>query len=285
MLLMLCVNIGNAQSAESVPEQLDNPYTQNKWAFWVGGFFPNVESEIRLDSHLGSPGDGLNLEDALGLEDSKTVLWGGARWRYLPRHQIELEISNLNRSGTNSAITDELDIGDETIRAGARIDTEFDLTLIRLTYGYSFFRRPKHDVAVKAGFHVTNFGLNIRAFGDILNVDSGQPLCNPSPCETAIETDSFTIPLPHLGLSYAYTITPKLALRSQLLFFTLKINDIKGTLSEVDLDLQYRPWENFGFGTGLRYFNVTVEDEGDAFIRGKFEYDFWGPVVYVVGTF
>ena len=241
MLLMLCINVVSAQDAESGSEQAGHPFAQDKWTFWAGGFFPNVSSEVRLDSHLGSPGDGVDLEDTLGLEDSKTVLWGGTRWRYLPLHHIELELSNLNRSGTNSAITDELDLGDETIRAGARIDTEFDLTVARVTYGYTFFRRPKHDLAVKAGFHVTNFSLNIRAFGDILNVDSGQTLCNPSPCETAIETDEFTIPLPHLGLAYVYGITPKLALRSQLLFFALKINDIKGTLSEVDFDLQYQP--------------------------------------------
>ena len=210
---------------------------------------------------------------------------GGARWRYLPRHEIELELSNLNRSGSISAITEELDIGNDTVRAGAGIDSEFDLTVARLTYGFSLYRNPKHDFAVKGGFHVTNFDINIRAFGDIVDVDTGQSLCNPSPCETTVESGEFTIPLPHVGLSYEYGFTPKLVLRSQLLLFAIKINDVKGTLGELDLDLLYKPWEHVGFGLGIRYFNVTVEDEGDAFIRGKFEYDFWGPAVYVFGSF
>jgi hypothetical protein len=275
----------NAADAEADPESPEHAMFQKTWSFWLGGFFPDVQSEIRFDSNLGSPGDGVDLEDTFGLEDSKTVLWGGARWRFNPRHVVELELYNLDRTGTVAATTEELDIGNSTIQGGARIDSEFRLTVARLTYGYTLFRRPKHDIAVKAGFHLANTKVGIRARGDIVNVDTGQTLCNPSPCQAEVESNDFTIPLPHLGLSYSFGMTPKLALRSQLVFFALEINDIKGVLGELDLDLHYQAWEYVGLGLGLRYFKLDVEDKGNSFLRGKFEFDFWGPVVYIMGSF
>ena len=273
-------SIARAEEARSLPPMASSP-----WAFWVGGFFPQVDSKIRIDSDLGSPGDGISLEDTLGLEDSKTVLWGGARWRFKTRHIIEAEIANLNRSGTVAGITEELDIDEETIRAGARINTEFDLAVVRATYGYSLLSKENYDLSLKAGFHFAYTQFSIDAFGDIEDVNTGETLCDPSPCETRIETSDFTIPLPHLGLAYVYQFTPKLALRSQLLFFALEISDIKGVLSEVDVDVQYQPWEQVGFGAGIRYFNVNVEDKGDSFFRGEFEFDYWGPVVYLIARF
>ncbi len=278
---------GFAQNAESDPagSESGHPMMSHTWDFWIGGFFPSVESEVRIDSNLGSPGDNIDMEDTFGLEDSKTVLWGGARWRFKTRHRLEIEIADLNRSGTVAGTTGELDIGDHTIRAGARIDSEFDLTLIRTTYGYSVFRRPKHELSLKAGLHMTNTKIAIDAFGDIEDVNTGQTICDPSPCEANVESSDFTVPLPHFGLAYGYGFTPKWVLRSQALFFALEINDVEGSLIELDLDLQYKPWEHVGFGVGLRYFNVTVEDNGNSFFRGKFEYDYWGPAVYVTGSF
>ena len=76
MLLIPLTIFFSTAKAESDPELPGHAFTKQKWTFWVGGFFPNVESKVRLDSDLGSPGDGINLEDTLGLDDSKTVLWG-----------------------------------------------------------------------------------------------------------------------------------------------------------------------------------------------------------------
>ena len=287
VLLVFLTAIASAAIAESDSAIANpgHPLLNNTWDFWAGGFFPSVDSEIRLDSSLGSPGDGIDLEDDFGLDDGKTVLWGGARWHFLTRHLVEIEVANLNRSATVGGTTREWDIGDNTYRAGARIDSEFDLALIRATYGYSIFRRPKHELSLKAGFHMTHTRIAIRGFGDVANVDTGQPVCNPSPCEVEAESSDFTIPLPHLGAAYGYGFTPKLALRSQLLLFAIEINDIKGTLAEVDLDLIYRPWEHVAFGAGIRYFKVTVEDKRNAFLRGEFEYEYKGPVLYVMGSF
>ena len=245
-----------------------------------------IEPNQRSSPPLTGPGDEISFENFLGLEDSKTTLWGGFRWRISRRNQLEFEFNNLNRSGSVTGITDPINIGEETIQIGARIDTTFDLALARITYGFSVIRKQKHDLAVKAGIHMAFTSLKIDVFGDVLDVNTGMTLCNPSPCQAEpIESDDYTIPLPHFGLSYVYAFTPKWGLRAQGIGFALKINDIKGVMSEIDLDLHYQPWKHVGIGGGLRYWDLTVKDTGDSFLRGEFEYRYWGPAIYVLGSF
>ena len=81
-------------AAESVRES--NRILNDRFTFYLGGFFPQVSSAIRLDADIaGGIGDTISLEDVLGLEDSKSVLWGGFNWRIARRHILELEAFQL----------------------------------------------------------------------------------------------------------------------------------------------------------------------------------------------
>ena len=235
---------------------------------------------------MGSPGDGLDLEDTLGLNNRKSTLWGGASWRISRRNQVEIEINNLNRSGTNFQTLEDHQIGNYVIEASGEIETLFNVRLARITYGFSMIRTDRQDLSIKGGFHLTQVQTALSLAGDITDVDTGDSLCTPSPCEASvIEKTDRAFPLPHVGLAYGFAITPKLAFRAQALGFFLEISNIKGTLTELDLDLQYQPWKHFGFGAGFRYFNVTVDDKSDDIFRGRFDYEYYGPVLYILGSF
>ena len=56
-------------------------------------------------------------------------------------------------------------------------------------------------------------------------------------------------------------------------------------LLDLGLDLQYRPWRRFGVGAGMRYFNITVDDNRDSDSLGRFVYEYFGPVIYGVYSF
>jgi hypothetical protein len=276
---------GHAESSEQNRQSI-HPAVGQKWRIWLGGFFPNMDSSVRLDSEMGNPGDGLDLEDTLGLNDKKSTLWGGANWRISRRNQIEIEINNLKRSGSNFKTLEDYQIGDYIIEADGEIETLFNVTLARVTYGFSMIRTDRHDLSIKGGFHLTRVEAALGLKGDVTDIDTGDSLCTPTPCEASvIEKSDFAFPLPHVGLAYGFAITPKLAFRAQALGFYIEISDIKGTLTELDLDLQYQPWKHFGFGAGFRYFNVTVDDKSDEIFRGRFDYEYYGPVIYVLGSF
>jgi hypothetical protein len=61
---------GNANAAETA----DNPLLAHRFAFYLGGFFPQVSSTIQLDGKIIGDGNTISFENAFGLEDSKSVL-------------------------------------------------------------------------------------------------------------------------------------------------------------------------------------------------------------------
>jgi len=275
-LLFLAAAVAAADSPDD-----GAPFLDDRYSFWLGAFFPNVDSRFRLDSSAGVPGDEIDFEDTLGLEDGKTVGFGGFRWRISPRNLVEFELVQLNRSGQIGGISKPLDIGDYEIRVGGQIETEFDVTIGRLTYGYTFINTDKSEVALKAGLHLTEVHTLFRLSGAVYK--DGIPVGTPS--SIVEEGEDVAAPLPHLGLSYGYAFTPKLGFRAQGLAFALKISGYEGSLLDLGLDVQYRPWSKFGVGAGLRYFNITVDDNRDADSRSRFVFEYFGPVIYGVFSF
>jgi hypothetical protein len=258
-----------------------SPFVNDKYTIWLGGFFPNLDSNIRMDSDMGTLGDGLDFEETLGLEDAKSVLFGGFRWRPSFRHMVEFEFIRLDRAGQVSGITENFDIGDYEVRAGGRIDTVFDVAISRFTYGYSAIATETSSLYLKAGLHIASFDAVLKLSGAVF-ID-GIPINDPS--TVVEEAAGLNAPLPHIGVSYGRAISPRVAFRTQALLFAIKFNNYKGTLLDFGADVQFRPWQAFGLGAGLRYFRTTVEDDSGTGLRGKFSYEYVGPVVYGTWSF
>jgi hypothetical protein len=255
------------------------PFLDDRYSIWLGGFFPKVDSHIRLDSSSGVPGNEIDFEDTLGLEDSKTVAFGGFRWRVSPRNLVEFELIQLNRSGLVEGITKPVNIGDHEVRVGGRIESEFDVTIGRLTYGYTVLNTETSELALKAGLHLTKMHTLLRLSGAVFK--DGVPVATSTAVD---EGEDVAAPLPHLGVSYGYAFNSKFGFRAQGLAFAVKISGYEGTLLDMGLDVQYRPWQRFGVGAGFRYFRITVDDTRDSTLA-RFQFEYFGPVIYGVYSF
>jgi hypothetical protein len=66
--------------------------------------------------------------------------------------------------------------------------------------------------------------------------------------------------------------------------FAIELDDIDGSLIELDADVVWQPWRNVGFGLGLRFFRADVESSGSE-LNGAFTFDYFGPTLYVQATF
>lgn len=279
--LLVLLLVGPAGAA--LPDQGEFKPLNHRFQVYLGGFFPELETKISINGTVLPDNPEIDFENVFGLEDSKSVLWGGARWRISRRNHLEFEFVNLNRSGSTTLVTDQVEIEDLIIQAGARVDTTFDTTLGRLTYGFSFVRNERMDIQLKAGLHIADLATSVAATGAVCVAPQVPPNC-PSVSTPEAVAEDVTAPLPHFGGSFVYGITPSVAARLQIIGFALELDDIEGSIVELDADFVWMPWDNVGFGAGLRYFSTEVESTGSD-LNGKFEFEYFGPTLYVLGSF
>ncbi len=263
----------------------DYDILNDPWRVYVGAFSASVDSKVNIIGDELPPGPPIDIEDILGVEDSKTVAWGGIGWRFARRHSLEAEFFTLNR---NASVTQPfeppLQIGDTIIESGT-VGTTYDTSVYRLTYGYSAIRTERSDLRLQGGLHFAslkaNFGIE-GAICDSTTVPSTPPGCPP--LGTSTENEDISSPLPHIGAAYSYAITPTVAFSVGAMGFAVEIDKIDGSIIEIDADIAWQPFRHFGFGAGYRYFKVDVESSGSD-LNGKFEFEYQGPMVYVQATF
>jgi hypothetical protein len=255
----------------------------DRFRVYLGGFWPEVDSKIGINGDFLPPGPPVDIEDTLGVEDGKGVAWGGAQWRISRRNSLEFEVFSLERDGgVSGTFSPPIQIGDTIIESGA-IATSYDTSIGRLTYGFSLVRDDRMDIQLKAGLHLAKLETGIQFSGAICDGIAIPPAGCPQ-LQTSAETEDITAPLPHFGGSFNYAITPSVAFNFQVIGFALELDDIDGSMVEVDADLSWQPWRNFGLGAGVRYFSTEVKSGGSD-LNGEFEFSYFGPVIYVQSTF
>ena len=81
--------------------------------------------------------------------------------------------------------------------------------------------------------------------------------------KSSVDGADTTLPLPAVALRGEFQLIPKLFLNAGVDAMYLKISDFKGSLLDVNLGLEYRPWKHFGLGLGYNSMSVNVEAESN----------------------
>lgn len=242
-----------------------HPALTDKFFFALGGYYPTSTSEARLNSPSGI-GTTVGFEDVLGLDNADLVGMGMARWRMSERWRLEVEHFALNRSNSK-VLNQDIIWGDQTFPSGTQVDATFDVSVTRVSAGYSFFKTPDKEVGVALGFHVTNIKAELAGSGG-----------------GSADTGKILAPLPVLSGYGAVALTDKWALQSRLDMFRLEYDPYKGHIFSIGVDLLFQPWRHLGMGIGWRGLDIGASASNNDW-EGAVRTAFSGPIAFLSTSF
>ena len=255
---------------------------ENEWRSWpladhftitFDGFFPNLDTRVRVDASDASPGTTIDFEQNLGMSDTETLPAIGFGWRFAKKHQLHLKVFELNRSGSAITPTD-ISFGDETFTINLPISSFLDMSVISLSYGYSLVFDQNKELVVGVGLSVQDI-----SFG--LIGDAGQGI---------IEANSgITVPIPTFDIKGRYAFTDKWIgkLGIGVLSLDLAISNEEELSGEVfygSVSIQHNTFEHVYFELGYSIFDVRFDWKENGLIN-SIGYEYKGPVLSVTAAF
>jgi hypothetical protein len=256
-LVLLALLLGHAtHAAEETKEITAAPPKESKFLPWEKGSLKFGGFAAAFDSTIGfginhAAGLTLNAEELLDLDTSLVVFRADAMYRpgKSLRHQLELSYARYHRDGS-ATLNEEIEINDITFPVGARVESVFNFDIIRGDYTYAILQDERMRIAVGLGLYAVPLRYSLEG-----ETTGGRQ---------KVEGADTTLPLPALAFRGEFQLVPRLFLNSAIDAMYLEISDFRGSLLDVNVALEYRPWKHFGFGVGYNAMSVDVEGEDNS---------------------
>jgi len=261
-----------AQERDDDEDQVqESRILSDRWSFWVGGFRPEFTTQFAV----GSPtlvGTLIRLEDTLGLAEDLSRGRVGGFYRFGPKKAILFDFTVLNRRAL-TAIASDINFEDLIFQAGGLIDSEFDNTILTVTYRHSFINNGKTEAGFTAG--LSAFAFDIKLAGVALVDDGAGPMLRQ-----AEGSESITVPVPAFGMYINHAFTPTVILRMSAGFLNLDLSDFEGRYLTTSVTVDWIFSRHFGLGAGLTRSDLDFADTGGQ-NPYDVEYRLGGPTLYI----
>lgn len=264
--------------AATVAHAADQPPTNDKLPDWAPKPKPhvvedrfrvevmtlgaNVDTDLRIDPNLVTPGTQVNAEDDLGLDESKLLPL--AEITLLPgdRHLIRLSGFGLRRSARK-----ELDktfvFDDQTYLPGEQVDSTLNLTMIGLTYGYSIVKTQRTDFALTFGIQVIEVEANAVVRSRVVR-----------------DSETGVTPLPLAGIEGRFDFNDRWSAEGRVQYLSVEFDEIDGSVLDARAALTWRLNPYLLLGLGYRHFAVKV-DSRDVDTPGFVDLRMAGPLLFM----
>jgi hypothetical protein len=265
-LLLLASHFSFAQ--ENSPEDIQESGSKgwDRFEVSLGGFLSAYNSGITFRSQQLGLGLVIDIEDALGLETTVFALRGEVTYKIgkSKKNYITAGYFGVNRSA-NKNLEEEIDIGGIVYPIGTKVNSKFNLSIIRLKYGYSFYQDERVSISA-------SFGLFIMPVTFVVQAPDLQD-----------SNTNFTAPLPLIGLRTDFQITEKFYLKQNVEFLYLSTNLFNGGILDLGVYLEHKTLKNVAFGLGVNSNRLNISlKKPDSLIEffGDIRMDYTGALLY-----
>ena len=174
-------------------------------------FITDRDTEARLDSTVGD-GTDTDFESDLGLDSSDTVFRVDGYYRFAERHRADFSVFDLSRDSSKD-IQRDIQWGDTLYTIDTTIEAEFDLSIYKAAYTYSFLSDEDSYLGGTIGLYVADVKTSLA------EATLGQG-----------EVGELTAPLPVVGLRGERRLSDRWTFRASGEFFFIEYDDIDGSL-------------------------------------------------------
>jgi hypothetical protein len=272
LLILLCSTVVSAQSSENSGV---HPLMTSKFNLGIGVYSPRKQFELQVNGT--NPGDEVDFDEALNLDESESTLSVDFRWRYTKNWSLWAQHWSIDSQGS-ATLTDDIIFDDITFLLGSTVSAGIKSTVTRIFFGRSFLNsKPRHELGFGAGLH----WMEIDAF---ISTDVATIPDIPDINGTRRKSVNAGVPLPNLGVWYMYSWSPKWVFGARLDWLSVSIGDYSGGLSDLQVGVNYQMSKIFGIGFSYDRFNLNV-DATSSDINGKIETGQAGPRLVLTATF
>ena len=222
----------------------------------------NLDTTLRVDESLSEPGTVISAEDDLGLDDSQ--LLPQAEITLLPgeRHLVRLSGLSSHRSA-QKVLERSIKFDDEIYLAGERVDSELNLTMFGLTYGYRFLVRDRAELTGTLGIQIADVEANAVVRSRVVR-----------------DAESGVAPLPLAGVEGRYDFSDRWSAEGRLQYLTVDVGQVDGEILDARAAVTWRMNPYLVFGLGFRRFSIKA-DSRDEDTPGLVDMTMDGPVLFM----
>ena len=223
----------------------------------IGTNIERYNTQFSIDSNNQAIGASVDFEDDLGYDSLISTLWISGWYRVGDLHRIRMTYTPLIRSA-NATTTKDITIDDTIIKAGATFSAETKTDILDFSYIYSFHKSQQLEMGISAGIYWLSNNTNIQAAGEIQTENEDQP---------SFKSDYFTnqkiqAPMPLIGASAIYQVSPDWRTHAALRYLSVQLNDIDGRIASAEFGTEYYFNENWGAGLSINYFDLDIKTIG-----------------------
>jgi len=233
----------------------------DRFSVSLGIFFTDRDTETRLDGTTEN-GTITDLETDLGLRASDSVFRFDSYYRFNDRHRIDFSIFDLSRTSSKQ-IQRDIQWGDRLFAIDTAIDADFDLSIYKAAYTYSFMQRDKGYLGATFGIYTADTKISLS------EQNLGQA-----------EIGDITAPLPVIGLRGDYKINDKWTFRGSGEFFFVEFDNIDGSLVDLYAGLDYSLTDSMSVGLGFNSVNLNVDASKSSF-QGSLDWKYAGGLLFL----
>jgi hypothetical protein len=208
--------------------------TDDRVRVTLGAMHVSTETTVRVDSSTGVMGTTVGGEDEFGLDPSDFEPKFQIMFRAGERNRLWLDYFTLDRSGS-AMVAEPIVFRDVVLQPGDPLESELDLRLLTLTYGYSFWHSEKVELAATLGISAVQIQATAKVTTSAVHLD-----------QTEDEAGPFATP----GIAATWAVSKRFYFDARVQYLSLHVRELDGSLGMAELDALYRFRPNVSFGLG-----------------------------------